>query len=104
MNTPRWLHFRPVSVHFGPVSVRYRSCFGPSLANFGPSLSQIWLNSAQLRSVFGPTLGPLFQHAQGLGEFDFDVVLGPWPIIRILTSPESVVYLFGFISSIIRRD
>jgi len=118
---------------FGPVSVRFRSGFGPALgrlfqhaqvatlrpcfgqlrSRFGPVSVRLWPTpvrlcrkygptSVQLRSGFGPTLGRLFQHAQGLGEFD--VVLDPWPITRILTSPESVVYLIEFISSIIRCD
>ena len=83
--------------------VRPRS---PQVAHqaLAPCVARKWSGptSVQLRSGFGPTLGRLFQHAQGLGEFD--VVLDPWPITRILTSPESVVYLIEFISSIIRCD
>ena len=106
--------------HYGPTSVQLRSGFGPALGRlfqhaqvaalrpgfgqlrhgFGSVSVRLWLTSVclcvQFRSGFGPTLGRLFRHAQGLGEFD--VVLDPWPITRILTSSESVVYLIEFIS------
>ena len=93
------------SARFRLTSVRFRSGFGPVSVRLWPTsvrLCHYGPTSVQLRSGFGPTLGRLFRHAQGLGEFD--VVLDPWPITRILTSPESVVYLIEFISSIIRCD